>query len=98
MAKIKIKKCTVEFEALDTAMAMPIEIGVRQYEAQLNFLLQQVVKTANDECPMEHRCYHKEYEKYTKTTHFFTVGTADTILTEIVCKAGYRFEKGRGSK
>lgn len=92
MAKVKTKKYTIEFSGTDTDMSLPIEITARQFEAQFDFLQKKVVSTAQDETPMEHRVFHKEYESHTQTTHFFTVGTADTILTKIACKEGFHIK------
>lgn len=92
MAKTKTKKYTIEFSGTDTDMSLPIEITARQFEAQLDFLQKKVVSTARDETPMEHRILHKEYDSYTRTTHFFMVGTADTVLAKIVCKDGYQIK------
>ena len=92
MAKLKTKKYTIEFSGTDTDMSLPVEITGRQFEAQFDFLQKKVVSTAQDETPMEHRAIRNEYETHIKTVHFFTVGTADTVLTKIVCKEGFKIK------
>lgn len=89
---MKTKKYVIEFECLEVPMSTPIEISAKKYREQLALLMEKVTETACDEFPMEYREYTTEFTGCVQTRHYFTVGTADTILTATICKEGYHIK------
>lgn len=82
MAKHKTRRCTVEFRGTGTTMSVPIEIGPREFDAQLTFLLRQVNATANDRYPVRYRTYHEETDNSVASVYRFAIAMSETILTE----------------
>lgn len=89
---MKTETYTIQFKAIETALSRAMTISKTEYEKQLAFLMNQLEETKDNEFPMEHRTYTRELTGATWTQHYFTIGTADTILSETICKPGYHFK------
>lgn len=89
---MKTAKYSICFDAIDTELCKEISLSKKEYERQMGFLLSQLLETAQNEYPMQYRSRTDDYESVTVTRHIFTVGTADTTLTAMLCKPGYHFK------
>ena len=84
----------ISFDNLEIDMSTAIEISKKEYDAQLNFLREQVRVTArngsevtlNELDPVSH-----DFGNCVQTLIWFTCGCAGTLLQKVECKKGYCF-------
>ena len=90
---MKKSKCFIEFENLENTMLNKMEITKKEFDRQIKFLNERVEQTKDEdeENKIEKRMYKKEFETYIVNTYFYTNCCCDTILTEYVCKDGYKW-------
>ena len=86
------KRFFIEFENYENKMSTSIQISEKEYNKQLKFLREQIVKTEDDDIPIEECKLIKGETKTTvSTTIRFRSGLADVYLTKEETKEGYRF-------
>lgn len=86
----------ISFYSIDCDMSTEIDISRAEYETQFMMLTKKLKETSNNECPMEYHNSTTDLTSCTITRHFFTLGTAETTLTEIICKEGYTIKNKTG--
>ena len=87
---MKTERFYIEFLGIDTPLSTSIRISKAEYQKQFSFLLRKVKEQQPDtENMIEYRSQTFDNEKVTLTHHFFTVGTAETVLTAVGAKPGY---------